>query len=122
MVIARVQRELAANKTLNRMLSQAEAENIARFGLIAPSTPPLTLLALARIAISMGDSEEANNALTSWLVFSVDDLIDRPDYPKRNWSDMYSDLVGEVFPALPGFVIDIFDINWNATHRERDQR
>jgi hypothetical protein len=110
-VIARVIRELAASKTLTRMLTQTEAENIARFGLIAPLTPPLTLLALAQLAIAVRGNEQANSAITSWLVYSVDDLKDRSDYLVRDWTDIYNGMAGKAFPDMPDLYVDIYKMN-----------
>jgi hypothetical protein len=79
--------------------------------LVAPTIPPFTLLALAQLTIELEDNEDGNNALISLLVFSVEDSLDRNNYPSRDWTDIYNQLAGRASPEIPDLSVDVYKIN-----------
>jgi hypothetical protein len=107
-VIARVFRELVARSELKTMLTQAEAENIAWVEAIAPGKAPRTLLATARMLIALEGVEGGKDAVTNWLVFSVEDSPDKKNYPGRDWLNTEAKLPGVEFHTAPQLYMDIY--------------
>ena len=110
-VIARVFRELVARGVLKRMLTQAEADYIARVETVTPGKSPLTLLAIARMLIALEGIKEAEDSVTSWLVFSVEDSPDRKNYPARDWLNAYARLPDVEYHGFPNLYLDIYRLN-----------